>query len=222
MNWFITGPARFPVARNEKRMRISDARRADLKTHEAFAREAVRRKAFPQGAEDEPIRSGDPAALQRIMTRIEATALAIDQMKAANVIIRRMEKDLATEEDMVAAVVANTGLTEEAAARGIKLAPWQSRRGFSTTNSRAELRRLQQRLAVLARMKERGTRTHELETSAGAIEINENADIARIQLIFPDKPDDTTRRVLKANGFRWSPSQGAWPRHLNEAGRYAA
>lgn len=25
MNWFITGPARFPVARNEKRMRVSDA-----------------------------------------------------------------------------------------------------------------------------------------------------------------------------------------------------
>jgi len=25
MNWFITGPARFPVARNERRMKISDA-----------------------------------------------------------------------------------------------------------------------------------------------------------------------------------------------------
>lgn len=71
-------------------------------------------------------------------------------------------------------------------------------------------------------MKERGTRSQELETSAGAVEIKENADMARIQLIFPDKPDDTTRRVLKANGFRWSPSQGAWQRHLNEAGRYAA
>ncbi|MEY9534694.1 hypothetical protein ABIA19_004547 [Sinorhizobium fredii] len=222
MNWFITGPARFPVARNEKRMRVSDARRADLKAYEAIARKAVRRKAFPHGAEDEPIRSGDPAVLQKIMTRIEATALSIDQMKAANVIIRRMEKDHATEADMVAAVVANTGLTEEAAARGIKLAPWQSRRGFSTTNSRAELRRLQQRLAVVARMKERGTQSQELETSAGAVEVKENADIARIQLIFPGKPDDPTRRVLKANGFRWSPSQGAWQRHLNEAGRYAA
>lgn len=222
MNWFITGPARFPFARNEKRMRISDVRRADLKAHEAIARKAVRRKAFPNGAEDEPILSRDPAALQKIMTRIEATALAIDQMKAANVIIRRMEKDLATEDDMVAAVVASTGLNEEAAARGIKLAPWQSRRGFSTTNSRAELRRLQQRLAVVARMKERGTKSQELETNAGAVEIKENADIARIQLIFPGKPDDTTRCILKANGFRWSPSQGAWQRHLNEAGRYAA
>lgn len=123
---------------------------------------------------------------------------------------------------MIAAVAANTGLSTEAATRGITLAPWQSRRGFTTTNSRAELRRLQQRLAALARMKERGTRSQEVKTSAGAVEIRENADMARIQLIFPDKPDEPTRRVLKANGFRWSPSQGAWQRHLNEAGRYAA
>lgn len=38
---------------------------------------------------------------------------------------------------MIAAVVAHTGLSTDAAARGIKLAPWQSRRGFTTTNSRA-------------------------------------------------------------------------------------
>ena len=222
MNWFITGPARFPVARNEKRMRISDARRADLKAHAAAARKAAKRKAFPHGADNEQIRSSDPAALQRIMTRIEEMALSIDQIKAANAIIRRMEKDLATEDDMVASVVANTGLTPEAAERGIRLASWQSRRGFSTANGRAELRRLQQRLAAVARMRERGTQSQELETSAGAVEIKENAEIARIQLIFPGKPDDPTRRVLKTNGFRWSPSQGAWQRHLNEAGRYAA
>jgi hypothetical protein len=41
-------------------------------------------------------------------------------------------------------------------------------------------------------------------------------------MIFPGKPDEHTRRLLKANGFRWSPSQGAWQRHLNEAGRWAA
>ncbi|WP_234841632.1 hypothetical protein [Sinorhizobium meliloti] len=222
MNWFITGPARFPVARNEKRMRISDARRADLKAHEAMARKSAKRKAFPHGTDGEPIRSGDPVAMQRIVTRIEELALSIDRMKAANAIIRRMEKDFSSEEDMIAAVVAHTDLSTDAAARGIKLAPWQARRRFTTTNSRAELRRLQQRLAALARMKERGTQRQEVETSAGAVEIKENADIARIQLIFPGKPDDPTRRVLKANGFRWSPSQGAWQRHLNESGRYAA
>ncbi|WP_394890194.1 hypothetical protein ACG873_02215 [Mesorhizobium sp. AaZ16] len=65
-------------------MRISDARRADLKAHEATARKAAKRNAFPHGADDEPIRSGDPAAMQRIVTRIEELALSIDRMKAAN------------------------------------------------------------------------------------------------------------------------------------------
>ncbi|MBU2337692.1 MAG: hypothetical protein KJ843_17065, partial [Alphaproteobacteria bacterium] len=89
MNWFITGPARFPVARNEKRMRVSDARRADVSAHIATAKKAVKRKAFPHGTDDEPIRSGDPAAMQRIASRIEDLALSIDRMKRANVIIRR-------------------------------------------------------------------------------------------------------------------------------------
>jgi len=49
-----------------------------------------------------------------------------------------------------------------------------------------------------------------------------NPDAARIQLTFPGKPDPAVRDVLKSNGFRWAPSAGAWQRHLNNAGRYAA
>jgi hypothetical protein len=66
----------------------------------------VKRKAFPHGADDEPIRSGDPSALQRIMAKIEDLALSIDKMKAANSIIRRMEKDGADDAAMIAAIVA--------------------------------------------------------------------------------------------------------------------
>ncbi|WP_287261530.1 hypothetical protein [Mesorhizobium sp.] len=130
MNWFITGPARFPVARNEKWMKISDARRADLAAHSAAARKAVKRKAFPHGADDDPIRSGDPSALQRVLAKIEDLALSIDKMKAANSIIRRMEKDGADDAAMVAAIVARTGLSADVAARGVVLADWQWKRGF--------------------------------------------------------------------------------------------
>lgn len=130
-------------------------------------------------------------------------------MKRANAVIRRMEKDLASEADILARVVAETGLSEEQAAGGVTLAPWQSRRGFDTTKTRAELRRMQQRFARLAAMKKRGDRSEEVETKAGAIEVKENTEIARIQLVFPGKPDEATRRILKSHGFRWSPSQGA-------------
>lgn len=222
MNWFITGPSRFPVARNEKRMRVAEARRAEIAAHAAAARKAVKRVAFPYGVDGEPIRSGDPAAVERIAAKINDLALSIGQMKAANALIRRMEKQGATDEAMVSAVVQETDMTAETAMRGVVLAHWQTRRGFDTTNSRAEMRRLQARLQSVANMQDRGTQSREIETEAGAVEIRENAEIARVQLLFPGKPDEQTRRSLKAHGFRWSPSQGAWQRHLNEAGRYAA
>lgn len=57
---------------------------------------------------------------------------------------------------------------------------------------------------------------------AGAVEIIENIGMARIQMILSAKPDDATRRALRAKGFRWSPWQGAWQRHLNEARRWVA
>ncbi|WP_286167654.1 hypothetical protein [Ochrobactrum sp. 3-3] len=223
LNWFVTGPARFPVARNEKRLKIADARRADITAHAVAARKAAKRKAFPHGADSEPIRSGDPAAVEKIKAKIEALALSIDKAKAANAIIRRMEKDGAGDDAMITAIMAQTGLPAEVAARGVVLAEWQVRRGFDTSGSRAEIRRLHARLKALEKMQERGTESRTVEAEAiGAVEIKENADIARIQMIFPGKPDEHTRRLLKANGFRWSPSQGAWQRHLNEAGRWAA
>lgn len=172
--------------------------------------------------DDEPVRSGDPAALQRIASRIEDLALSIDRMKRANVIIHRMEKDQTSETEILAQVISETGMTEDKASRGGILAPWQSRRGFCTTNTRAELCRMQSRLTSLAAMKKRGDSAEEGETEAGAMTVKENTELARIQLLFPGKPDELTRRTLKSHGFRWSPSQGAWQRNFNEAGRYAA
>lgn len=50
----------------------------------------------------------------------------------------------------------------------------------------------------------------------------ENAEVIRIQLIFDGKPEESTRELLKANGFCWSPRFGAWQRHLNDNGISAA
>ena len=34
----------------------------------------------------------------------------------------------------------------------------------------------------------------------------------RVQILFPGKPSDEIRARLKSNGFRWSPTAGAWQR----------
>ena len=43
-----------------------------------------------------------------------------------------------------------------------------------------------------------------------------------VQLIFGSKPNDACCDYLKSNGFRWSGRNGAWQRHLNNQGIYAA
>lgn len=54
--------------------------------------------------------------------------------------------------------------------------------------------------------------------SAPGIEIVNNHQAERIQLIFDSKPDEGTRAWLKSHGYRWSPKAGAWQRNNNMAG----
>lgn len=42
----------------------------------------------------------------------------------------------------------------------------------------------------------------------------ENYDMDRVQFVFPDRPSDDERVLLKGEAFKWAPSQGAWQRQL--------
>jgi hypothetical protein len=53
------------------------------------------------------------------------------------------------------------------------------------------------------------------ETFAG-LKVVRNKDVDRLQLLFSGKPSDTTRDLLKKNGFKWSPRFTAWQRQLTE------
>lgn len=97
----------------------------------------------------------------------------------------------------------------------IKARPHES---FELSNLGANIRRLEKRREQLAALKA----SARAERMVGAVKVVEDPEIARIQLFFPGKPDEVTRAKLKAAGFRWAPSEGAWQRQLNNSGRYAA
>jgi len=97
----------------------------------------------------------------------------------------------------------------------VKARPHQS---WELSNLGANIRRLVARRDELAKLKA----TERREYMRGAVRVIEDPDIARIQLVYPGKPDQVTRYRLKVYGFRWAPSEGAWQRQLNNAGRAAA
>lgn len=90
---------------------------------------------------------------------------------------------------------------------------------YSLTNLGARIRDAKARVARLEREGERETK--EVETNVG-VTLVQNAEANRVQLIFPGKPAPNVIKELKSRGFRWSPSEKAWQRMLNNAGIYAA
>jgi hypothetical protein len=58
------------------------------------------------------------------------------------------------------------------------------------------------------------------EFDGGYAEANKELD--RLQLFFDEKPSEQQRAVLKAGGFKWSPSQDAWHRQLTDNAIYSA
>lgn len=101
-------------------------------------------------------------------------------------------------------------------------------------NQTADIRRNKQRLEELqarqSKLEERKASESNGKTvssaNTGRVDFDggyvyENPELDRIQIIYDGKPAREIIDKLKHNGFRWSPSQGAWQRQLNRNGRSA-
>lgn len=89
---------------------------------------------------------------------------------------------------------------------------------YALTNNNAKIKATKERLEQLQKAKAEPIK--EVEQS-DICKVVENTEIMRIQLIFDGKPDEKTRTILKSNGFKWAPSQGAWQRQLTDNARYS-
>lgn len=102
------------------------------------------------------------------------------------------------------------------------------------SNQTADIRRNKQRLEELQKRQEKLEERKASESNSdggssantGRVDFDggyvyENPKLDRIQIIYDGKPERDVIDKLKHNGFRWSPSQGAWQRQLNRNGRYA-
>ena len=163
------------------------------------------------------ISSDDPEAVVKLKEKLAGMERGQKFMKKANKIVKSKPKNKETPEKIKALMALGINLAK---AEGMFVPDFCGRFGFPSyalQNNNANMRRIRQRIEQLQQAPAE-TKT----TKHGEVEVVENVEENRLQLVFPGKPPEKVRRILKSYGFRWSPRNVAWQRHLNGNGRYAA
>ena len=124
-------------------------------------------------------------------------------------------------DDMLAARIAKLEAAQVRMTAANKLARKGDKAGFEPwqlQNNNANIRRLKERLAHLSAVKAKPS----TEREVAGVRVVEDTEAVRLRLFFPGKPAPAIIAELKARGFRWAPSEGAWQRQLSNAARWAA
>lgn len=205
---FITGPSNFPVRRAEKRNEIARRRLNEMIDFRERARRAVVKALRP---DLRPIMAGDSDAIERLELELSKAESLQGRMKNANKAIRANKKH--GPEAQIGALVF-LGFSAGVAAKLLE-ADCCGRIGFADyqlQNNNASIQRIKKRIASLAAAK--AAPVQELQCANG-IRVEDDPPANRVRIFFPGKPEEAVRSKLKAVGFRWSPTIGAWQAYRN-------
>jgi hypothetical protein len=192
--------------------RMDDAMRRTVE--QAERAEELRRRA--EGVGRGGISSDDPDAIQKLEAALADLEAQQAWMKRVNAAHARFLKDPASldAEDFTEAVKQSIRTYEPAYS-------WEPHpyAPFELTNNNANARRIRKRIEGL---KKRDARPPTPERLVGDVRVVDNAELNRLQLYFPGKPAEATRRQLKGYGFRWSPTLGCWQAFRSSRATWAA
>ena len=161
------------------------------------------------------ISSDDPEAIDKLREKLAKLEEAQAYMKRINKIHREYKKNPAS--------IDKHELTEKEREHIINYVPQYSWipspfAPYQMQNNNGNMKRIRDRIEQLEKASEREHK----EVSVGEITLVQNTEENRIQILFPGKPNEKIRKLLKSHGFRWSPTNKAWQRQLNNNGIYAA
>lgn len=204
----ISGGGNFPVKKKERQVQAWD-------TNHQFYQETQKILSKIESAlyGKDVIKSGDQDAIERLEEKLVSLKETQERMKVANKAIRLKDAEKGDEELKI------LGYSDERI-QELRTPDYMGRVGFpayALQNNNANIHRVEERLKSLKAAKEKGTKETEFEL----FKVVENVEVMRLQIIFDGKPEADVRAVLKKHGFKWAPSQGAWQRMLNPAGKYA-
>lgn len=178
------------------------------------------------------ISSDDPAALKKLREKLESMERGHAFMKAINKAWRAAGKPESENLEGWKKIaehpeVKALGFEKIDELRQRQANTWFAGRApfpsYSLSNNNANMKRVKDRIKEL----ERKAEAPKAQDVSGDLDgtpytLHENNALNRVQILFDGKPPAEIRATLKHNGFRWSPRNKAWQRHLNNAGRYAA
>lgn len=204
----ISGAGNFPVKKKEKQNQAWE------KNHQFYQEtQRILEKMESVYYGKDVIKSGDEDAIERLEEKLENLKDTQETMKAANKAIRMKDTEKGDEE------LRTMGYSDEQI-KNLREPDFCGRVGYpqyALQNNNANIHRVEDRLKQLRAAKEKGTQ----ETENQFFKVVENTENMRLQLFFEGKPEQDVREVLKSNGFKWAPSQGAWQRQLTSNARYA-
>lgn len=198
----IAGPANFPVRKKEKQVAAMDRNMSEWNEIQGLISKI---KSVGTGG----ISSDDPQALEKLKAKLDGLVKHQELMKAANAAIRMKDTEKGD------AKLAELGYTPDEI-KQLREPDFCGRIGYPSyalTNNNANIKRIRERIAELEKRKsEPAAEGWEFDGGQVVVNVAEN----RLQIVFDEKPDADLRAVLKGEGFRWAPTQGAWQRQLTD------
>lgn len=233
VSWLVAGRSNYNFARAQKQ--IDAERRAEegftakmaayidhtAKYLDKLVSPARQVEAYANGSAA-PIASSDPLALEKLQARLAYLTAEQERMKAVNAWFRRHGTALGCPSLSAAqALKIDDVLAEEAARNGKSSAPFEP---WALRNNAANITRIRERIDNMTMWKASRELQNDSETdfkNSFGMQVVENAEIMRLQLLFEDVPSAEVRALLKQNGFRYAPSSHAWQRQLTDNARRA-
>ena len=206
VSWMITGPSNFPVRRAQKRNEVEHKRLTELVEFGERGLRAAIRNLRP---DLRPIMAGDADAIARLEEKIVSLRAMQDRMKAINSAHKAFMKDAKTLEES-----ALSQRDKDLIRRYVPAYTWEPHpfAPYQLSNNNATIRTAEKRLEQLQVAKATPEKTIEC---ASGLRVEDCPADNRVRLFFPGKPEYEVRAKLKKNGFRWSPTIGAWQAYRN-------
>ena len=203
----ITGPSKFNNRRHDK---MNDYEHSARERFETWREKVLKRVNRQQ-------RLVGWAEVERLQNKLDQLTELQEKMKAVNKIVRNKKlSEVEQHEELEALGLSKRTINE------VMAEPQHSfqKKGFATyqlSNNLAKIKATEQ--AIKRHTAMATTDDKEFTFDGGTVAVC-NSD-ERIRIYFDEVPDEETRKMLKSNAFKWSPTNKAWQRQLTPNAMYA-